>query len=90
MSWRVGNKSLVFSWQISNDIYSKFLKSVTSKCAKRIMAQIPSWLTRENIQITLIVLLTMIVHYYFIHSRLQATVDETIAEMEAEETSKVE
>lgn len=94
MSWRVGNKSFVISWQISNDIYSSSSQSppVHRVINAKIMAQIPSWLNRENIQITLIVLVTMMIHYYFIHSRLQAKVDETLAEMEAEEAanSKVE
>lgn len=51
------------------------------------MAQIPEWLNRENIQLVLIVLVTMGIHYYFINSRLQAQVDETIAQMEAEDSA---
>ena len=47
--------------------------------------RIPEWLNRETVQLTLIVLITMGLHYYFINTRIQATVDETIAEMEAEE-----
>ena len=49
---------------------------------------IPDWLNRENIQLTLIVLITMGVHYYFINARIQAQVDETISQMEAEDAAK--
>ena len=49
---------------------------------------IPSWLNRESVQLFLVVLLTMAIHYYFISSKLQAQVDETIAEMEAEDAAK--
>ena len=49
---------------------------------------IPSWLNRESVQLFLVVLLTMGIHYYFISSKLQAQVDETIAEMEAEDAAK--
>lgn len=51
------------------------------------MAQIPEWFNRENIQLTLIVLVTMGIHYYFISSRIQSQVDETIAQMDAEEAA---
>ena len=50
-----------------------------------VMAQIPEWINRETIQLTLIVLITMGFHYYFITSKIQEKVDATIAEMEAEE-----
>ena len=49
--------------------------------------QIPDWLNRETVQLTLIVLITMGVHYYFINARMAAKVDETIAQMEAEEAA---
>ena len=51
------------------------------------MARIPEWINRETIQLTLIVLITMGFHYFFISSRIQAQVDETIAEMDAEEAA---
>ena len=50
--------------------------------------RIPEWFNRETIQLTLIVLITMGLHYYFINSRMQARVDETIAQMEAEDAAK--
>ena len=49
------------------------------------MASIPEWINRDTIQLTLIVLITMGIHYYFITSKIQESVDASIAEMEAEE-----
>ena len=52
------------------------------------MAQIPEWFNRELIQMSLIVLVTLGIHYYFIIQRFQAGIDEEIAKMEAEEGIK--
>jgi hypothetical protein len=49
------------------------------------MAEIPAWLTRESVQLTLIVLITFGFHYYFISQRLQDNADDAVAQMEAEE-----
>ena len=49
------------------------------------MATIPEWINRETIQLTLIVLITALIHYFFITQRLQAGIDEEIAKMEEEE-----
>ena len=54
---------------------------------KKMPIRIPEWFNRESIQLTLIVLITMGLHYYFISSRMQAKVDETIAQMDAEEAA---
>lgn len=51
------------------------------------MAQIPEWLNRDNVQMVLIVMITIGIHYYFISQRLQANVDEAIAEMEADKVA---
>ena len=48
------------------------------------MARIPEWINRDTIQLTLIVLITMGIHYYFITNRIQQTVDATIADLEVE------
>ena len=48
------------------------------------MARIPEWINRETIQLTLIVFITMGIHYYFITNRFQQTVDATIADLEVE------
>ena len=52
------------------------------------MAQIPEWFNRELIQMSLIVLVTLGIHYYFITQRFQTGIDEEIAKMEAEEGIK--
>ena len=49
------------------------------------MATVPEWINRETIQLTLIVLITALIHYFFITQRLQAGIDEEIAKMEEEE-----
>ena len=48
------------------------------------MARIPEWINRDIIQLTLIVLITMGIHYYFITNRIQQTVDATIADLEVD------
>ena len=49
------------------------------------MATVPEWINRETIQLTFIVLITALIHYFFITQRLQAGIDEEIAKMEEEE-----
>jgi len=36
------------------------------------MADPPAWLTREAIQLTLVILAAMVFHYYFIKQRMEA------------------
>ena len=54
------------------------------------MAQIPDWLNRDTIQLTLIVLITLGIHYYFITQRFQAGIDQEIAKMQFEEKQAAE
>ena len=49
------------------------------------MATVPEWINRDSIQLTLIVLITAMIHYFFISQRIQAGIDEEIAKMEEEE-----
>ena len=49
------------------------------------MATVPEWINRDSIQLTLIVLITALIHYFFISQRIQAGIDEEITKMEEEE-----
>ncbi len=45
---------------------------------------IPDWLNRETVQLTLVVLITLVVHYFFITQKFQEAAMDKVGDLERE------